>query len=377
MKAFKSFVFTLAAAILPLAAVLMPSDAFARKKAPVPVAFPASSSEVVYTGRTLVHADTVGMSWSGVYGHVRFTGPSLTMDCRSDAKAILNVWVDKEMGAEADAKVTVLKSDTTVVLAAGLGKGEHEVWFQKRTEGSQGALYINKYNVCGSLLPAGGGKARLIEVIGDSYTCGFGTENSIRTDPFTPETENCNYAYGCILARYFGADYRLISHSGIGVARNYGDGPGKTMVDRYPETFDADREGNVWDFSSSKRPDIVVIYLGTNDFARNKQPKMAYFVSKYCELIGQVKKAYGDDVPVLCVASRIDELAGAYVKASVQACGYPRVEWMQLNERVHNDEDELGASWHPNYKGQKKVAMSLIPYISTLTGWPLEEKAVL
>jgi hypothetical protein len=50
---------------------------------------------------------------------------------------------------------------------------------------------------------------------------------------------------------------------------------------------------------------------------------------------------------------------------------------MQLNERVHNDEDELGASWHPNYKGQKKVAMSLIPYISTLTGWPLEEKAVL
>ena len=214
-------------------------------------------------------------------------------------------------------------------------------------------------------------------MIGDSYTCGFGTENSIRTDPFTPETENCNYAYGCILARYFGADYRLISHSGIGVARNYGDGTGKTMVDRYPETFDADREDNAWDFSSSRRPDIVVIYLGTNDFSRSKQPKMAYFVSKYCELIAQVKKAYGDDVPVLCVASRIDELAGAYVKASVQACGYPRVEWMQLNERVHNDEDELGASWHPNYKGQKKVAMSLIPYISTLTGWPLEEKAVL
>ena len=62
---------------------------------------------------------------------------------------------------------------------------------------------------------------------------------------------NVRFNDDSILARYFGADYRLISHSGIGVARNYGDGGGKTMVERYPETFDANREDNAWDFAAS------------------------------------------------------------------------------------------------------------------------------
>ena len=47
---------------------------------------------------------------------------------------------------------------------------------------------------------------------------------------------------------------------------------------------------------------------------------------------------------------------------------------MCLTKNVHNSEDELGASWHPNYKGHKKVASCMIPYIATLTGWGMEEK---
>ena len=36
---------------------------------------------------------------------------------------------------------------------------------------------------------------------------------------------------------------------------------------------------------------------------------------------------------------------------------------------------DLGAVWHPNYKGQMKMAMSLIPYMSTITGWPLKKES--
>jgi len=32
---------------------------------------------------------------------------------------------------------------------------------------------------------------------------------------------------------------------------------------------------------------------------------------------------------------------------------------------------ELGASEHPNRVGQQKMAMALIPYVSTITGWDI------
>jgi hypothetical protein len=49
------------------------------------------------------------------------------------------------------------------------------------------------------------------------------------------------------------------------------------------------------------------------------------------------------------------------------------VHFLSFTKAVHNTEDELGASWHPSYKGHKKLAHVLIPYISTLTGWELND----
>ena len=78
----------------------------------------------------------------------------------------------------------------------------------------------------------------------------------------------------------------------------------------------------------------------------------------------------------------------------------PNVYYAGLPVQVHNDDSDLGASWHPNYTGHLKKAYSLIPVIdlgaswhpnytghlkkayslipviSTLTGWPMENKPV-
>lgn len=339
--------------------------------------YKASAPEIRYTGRTYIQNDTVLCSWSGVNACVRFEGVNLAIDCRTDKQAMLNVWIDKPMGPHADMVVTVGQRDSIIVLAQGLEKGEHTVFIQKRTEGAQGTLFVNGFAIIGKLLPAPEAKSRIIEVIGDSYTCGYGTEPSHKNDPFKVETENCNYAYGCILARYFDAEYRLVSHSGLGVARNFNDGGKMTMTDCYSYALDDNTDKYKWDPSSEPRPDIVIIYLGTNDFSRGKQPTLNHFCKRYKELIGKVKSAYGDDIPVLCVGSRIDELAGYFVKEAAQRCAFKNISWMQFTEKIHNNEDELGASNHPNYAGQRKKAMALIPYVSTITGWPLGDGLVL
>ena len=337
---------------------------------------PASDSRILYTGRVLTDGADVSYDWSGVYFKVRFNGTYLAMKCSDTRTCWFNQWTDKEMSPEADRKFLVGKKDTVIVLAEGLRKGEHEIILQKRTEGDQGTFTVHSFLSDGEILQASGRKERHIEFIGDSYTCGYGTESHDREDPFLAETENCNLTYAAIAARYFDADFNLVSHSGQGIARNYaGAGRGYHMPDRYRLTFDTDKEKK-WDPSMvSYTPDIVVIYLGTNDFSTGQQPQEGNFRHGYISLLKSVREYYGDDVPILCMGSNVNPYLYDYIRSAVTVSGLRNIAYMTISNFAHNQESDLGASWHPNYQGQIKVASCVIPYISTLTGWEMEEKA--
>ena len=154
-------------------------------------------------------------------------------------------------------------------------------------------------------------KERTIEFIGDSYTCGYGTESSSKHDKFLAETENCNLTYAAISGRYFDADIVHISHSGRGIVRNYNSiDPGETMVKKYDQTFD-EVDSLKWE-ASGFTPDIVVIYLGTNDFSKNLQPSLTSWSREYKKLLTMIRQNYGEEVPILCVASKASRLMGDY-----------------------------------------------------------------
>jgi hypothetical protein len=146
------------------------------------------------------------------------------------------------------------------------------------------------------------------------------------------------------------------------------------MPDRYLQTFDNNKD-IIWDANmAAYTPDIVVIYLGTNDFSTAQQPNEEYFRKNYIRLINSIKANYGESSPVLCMGSNADPHLYDYIRSAVVASGHSNVSFMTIGRGAHNYGDELGASWHPNYKGHKKVASCMIPYISTLTGWEMEEK---
>lgn len=345
------------------------------KKDAVLIETPASDSRVEYTGRTLVEGTDVTYDWSGVYFRVRFNGPYLAMKCSDTKNCWFNLWTDKQMSPEADKVFMVGARDTLIVLAEGLGKGEHEVILQKRTEGEQGRFTVHSFLTKGELLQANGRKERHIEFVGDSYTCGYGTESHDRNDPFLAETENCNLTYAAIAARYFGADFNLVSHSGQGIARNYDNfGAGYHMPHRYRQVFNTTKEP-LWEPSmGAYTPDVVVIYLGTNDFSTGEQPLEENFRANYISLLKSIKGNYGEDIPVLCMGSPANPYLYDYIRSAVVASGLKNVAYMTVSRFAHNYEDDLGASWHPNYQGHIKVASCMIPYISTLTGWKMEDK---
>ena len=347
----------------------------AGKKEVKTIETPASDSRIEYTGRVLADGNDVSYDWSGVYARIRFKGSSLAVRCSDTGNSWFNVWIDKEMDPVMDSKFMVAAKDTVIYLASGLGKGEHTVILQKRTEGEQGRITLHSFISQDEILQADGRKGRHIEFVGDSYTCGYGTESASKDDPFEARTENCALTYAAITARYFDADYNLVSHSGQGIARNYDDfRPGYNMPDRYSQTFDMD-ENTVWDASKAAyRPDAVVIYLCTNDFSTGRQPHQTAFCNRYVELLNKIRNNYPEDVPIVCMASNVTPFSFDYIRMACVMSGLKNVYYMCVTTGVHNEDTDLGASWHPNYTGQKKVASCLIPYISTVCNWPLIEK---
>lgn len=339
--------------------------------------FPASSPEIRYIGRTLTTEKGVSFDWSGSVMECRFTGHSFAIRVSDTKKNYYNLTID---GSDAGV-VTVNGSDTLITLASRLKRGEHCLRLQKRTEAEQGRTTIHAVllDKGASLLPAPAAPGRHIEFIGNSLTCGYGTEGLSANEPFKAETENCNKAFSCIIARYFDADYNLVSHSGQGMVRNYGDKNTTsplTMLDRYSRTFDT-CETPLWDPEKSPyRPDIVVINLGTNDFSTLPHPSHDEFCNAYLKLIGKLREAYGDSTPILCIAPRVGGEAFNYIREICTDAAYPNLTFAAVLPGYCNNDSDLGSSAHPNYTGQRKMAMLLIPYISTLTGWEAPMKAI-
>ena len=331
----------------------------------------ATDSKIQYTGRIQKNdaKGSVSFDWSATTVKVKFNGKSLTLKCSDTHRDYFNIWIDKAPSAQKD-DVFIVESDTLLTLFKGK-KGVHEITLQKRTEAEQGCLTAYEFTTDGTFLQADGAKSRLIEFVGDSYTCGYGTEAPSATSPFLPEEENPALTYADILGRYFDADAVHISHSGRGIVRNYGDfNQHENMVKLYAQTFDQYAE-EAW--TPSYTPDIVVIYLGTNDFSTGKQPTLSSWCENYIALLKQIRAFHGD-VPILCVASKADPMMGTWVKAAVEKSGLENVHATQIDASAHNNTSDLGASWHPNYNGHRKVASIMAPYISTITSWPMPDR---
>ena len=158
----------------------------------------------------------------------------------------------------------------------------------------------------------------------------------------------------------------------MGISRNYdGKNTEDNMAARYLKAFDRQDAPDWNPAQSGLKPDITVIYLGTNDFSTGMQPAERVFVRNYIQLLKEIKEYYGENHPVLCMAPKHDILIFEYIKKAVDTCGLPEVHILGLSPSVHNNVEDMGADGHPNYNGHRKIACTVIPCISTITGWEM------
>ena len=346
---------------------------------------PASDSSILYLGRIdFKNPQSVSFAHTGVSIRFRFEGPTCILHLKNKSinkdkegvfyKNYYTVIIDKEKPQ----LISVSNSDNEIKLK-GLGSGIHEVTIFKRTEALVGEGIFEGMDIekDKKLLPIETLRKRKIEFIGNSITCGYGIEGTSEKCNFSPETENGYLAYGAVTARKLEADYIAVAYSGKGMYRNYDGTTTNTMSLIYDRIFPDSLTSPKWK-TNNWQPDLVVVNLGTNDFAKGIPDSMV-FINTYVNFIKRLISYY-PNATILCTEGPMTNDAypvGAYAFSKVK--NYINASKDKINAlgtaKIYSffptpqGPGEYGCDYHPNVKRQQKLADEITKEIKTIMKW--------
>ena len=331
----------------------------------------SNDPNISYMGRrVMTEGKDVKFNYPGFTALLNFSGESLDM-LTSPGSGFWMVEVD---GGEAK-KMQVTPGDSILSIATSLPEGEHSARVTYCIEGFE----FNP-EVRGFILPEGGRllpqdpKGDLkIEFIGNSITCGYGTEAAGADIHFSYDTENHCLGYAYLTARELDADFNMVCRSGIGVYRNF-DGPREgsaegTMPLEYGNAllYDADEP---WDFSSFI-PDIVCVNLGTNDTSTDNYD-ITLFGKAYGEFVDRLRGYYPKAKIVLLTGSMLGGKELRDVKTALDDISASREGVYRFDMTPQDGSLGYGADYHPSAQQAQKMASELTAYLRKLNKRPFK-----
>jgi lysophospholipase L1-like esterase len=306
-------------------------------------------------------------SWSGTGFVARLSGTSLAMQINSSGAFIFKAVVD----GTARAAFTIPAGQQNATVVTGLSAGEHTVELYRQTEGAQGDSQLLSITVGGgALLPPPAAPTRLIEVVGDSITCGYGTLGTL-ADSECFSTESHWDTYGAVAARALGADLSTIAISGQGAYRNYGGDMTNTLPMVYTRALTNDATP-AWDFRT--QPQAVIVNLGTNDISNGKGDPGTPFRTAYAGLLQTIRGKYPAAL-IICLNGPL--LSGtelttirAHIKAVVDARVAAGDKNVEVFEQIASQSsDKAACQYHPNPAENKIMADLIVGELKARLGW--------
>lgn len=310
--------------------------------------------EVHIGGRTVVEGKAIRFGWPGVYVEGRFRGTEVSARVETQGD-----WL--RVSVDGKPFQTLVTPGPAVVKVARLKPGIHTIRIDKLTESQSGSSRFLGFFTHGTPL-APPVRPRRIEFIGDSHSVGYGNTSPTREcdERKVHDTTDTTQAFGPVLARRLGADYRVIAYSGYGVVRNYAGGkPGESLPFLYPRAIPgepASARADGW------RPGIIVINLGTNDFSTRLHAGEAWaddatlraaYRKRYIDFVKERRRQQPQARLVLMGAENFY----ADVAAVAQATGVTAVKVPTL--------EMTGCNWHPSLKDHRTMADLLAAALKT------------
>jgi lysophospholipase L1-like esterase len=124
-----------------------------------------------------------------------------------------------------------------------------------------------------------------------------------------------------------------------------------------------------WDREAFK-PQVAVIFLGTNDHSTEPVPTTEAFVSGYRALIAAAREGRGR-LPILCLYPHERPVLTDRVKAIVEAEKAEGLPTEILALPAPADE-ELGCDWHPMAVVHARWAELVIPKLAEMMNWTVK-----
>jgi lysophospholipase L1-like esterase len=337
---------------------------------PVPPPAPVVAAGVRWVGRvdTTSNPAQPRFAWSGTGFVARFDGTSLTAQLSiSGTSQIFKPVVD---GAP-QTVFTAPAGQAMYMLATGLAAGVHTVELYRQTEGPQGETRLTGLTVGdGALMDPPAGPDRLIEVIGDSITCGYGNLGTLSDSDCYP-TESHWDTYEAIAARALGAEVSTIAASGRGIIRNYGGDTSGTMPMLYDRTL-TNVASPSWDFHVE--PQAVIINLGTNDISNGKGDPGDPFRDTYITLLQTIRNEYPHTYIVCIIAPLLNggdlSTISGHIRDAVaarNAAGDSNVEF--FSSIPAQTSDKYACQYHPNVAENMMMADLLVTELKSKLGW--------
>ncbi len=314
------------------------------------------------------------MAWSGASATIRFRGRAVSVDLTEKGENNYLVLIDGKPKRE---KVVPDPGRSTIELVRGLSQGEHTVTLYKLTEPSVGTSLIHAFilNNAGEALPAPRARKIRIEVIGDSITAGYGNEGPNETCGFSPETENHFKTYAARAARALQADLTTLAWSGKGVFSNRGSKTDRVTMSAL-WTKSLPKENVDYDFSAPP-PQVVLINLGTNDFAPEVKDYTP-FSSAYESLLHDVRNRYPEAQIFALLGPMMSDNypegrnALTKIRSDLSALvqkkndgGDKKLHFLEF--AVMQQDEGRGCHWHPSVKTHERMAATLVSTIRKKT----------
>lgn len=351
--------------------------------------FLPTEDNVKVLGRTEMIDDVRWCGWSGSGIEFVFAGKSCKVTLRGDElydsdehSARVAVYVNGERvkdfrmtdGDGPEMQIPILESDEFTAATIGI---------VKLSEVSDSTVGIVSIEAIGMITPLND-KAKHIEFIGDSITCGYGVDGEFGKDLYSTATEDCTKGFAYLTAKLLDADYSLVSQSGYGIISGY-TGTGEKNPERnmpaYYETQGcsyghfADTiapEGVAWDFSGFV-PDTIVINLGTNDFSYcgADEERRREYIDGYKAFLQLVREKNPDAMIVCTLGIMGTELCDSMetaVKEYVAASGDGKIVSMRFDKQ-DEEADGLAIDWHPSARTHEKAAGTLAAFLRENCGY--------
>jgi len=333
-----------------------------------------------WTGRVdATNASAVKFAWQGAGLVATVNGTTVGVKLRTEGTSTVffKTVVD---GTPALRFEVTSGADRTVTLASGLSAGDHLIELYRETEGMYGMSTFLGFTA-GTVKGAPAASGRLIEVVGDSISAGYG---NLGTEPhpgwvanpachWTAENSSWFATYAAVAGRALNAEVSTLARSGWGM---YRDNTGSITGVLSSVWGKALGTGNAAAWGFGPQPNAVVVNLGTNDWAKG-DPGAAYETA-YIAFLQQVRTKYPDAWIFCTIGSMLGQPELGQVKARLAAvvaarsgAGDTKVSTFDFGTQDMGPDGSVptGCDWHPNVADNARMAEILKTQLKAKLGW--------